>query len=191
MKAVGLQLLEFKKSRIIKYIDSNYYFQEHFYLFNYESEIREKIIQYKFKDKPYLYKSIAILFIKDMNFANFISSYDCITSVPLHKKRLHSRGYNQSELIAKEIAKHFNIPYYSNLLIKQKNIVAQSTLNKEERMANISNAFSLNPNHPKLSSNTCIAIFDDIFTTGSTANECAKTLCGLGNFNKIRYYYYC
>jgi len=196
VKDVGKRLLEIKQSQVQNYFNNNFYFQEHFYLFNYESEIREKIIQYKFQDKSYLYKTFAKLFITDENFAKFIRNYDCITSVPLHKKRFKSRGYNQSELIAKEIANYFNIPYFSNILIKQKNIVAQSTLNKENRQLNITNAFSINP---QFISNTMpdnilpkakIAVFDDIFTTGATANECAKTLFSLGT-SKIRYYNYC
>ena len=71
--------------------------------------------------------------------------------------------------------------------VKNKNIVAQSSLNKEERQINISNAFEINskfqikkplgnfPNDLNYN-NLKIAIFDDIFTTGSTTNECAKTL---------------
>ena len=162
---------------------NKFYFHEHFYLFKYESDIREKIIQYKFHEDSYLYKTFAKLLIEDKNFQSFIQNYNCITCVPLHEKRLKKRGYNQSDLIAKEVAQHFNIAYCNNLLIKKTNIVAQSTLNKDERLANIQNAFELNrdavskvkplrsnPNGLK------IAIFDDIFTTGSTANECAKNI---------------
>ncbi len=199
----GLRINDYKQSKIQHYISSNLhlnskekiYFQEHFYLFNYESEIRQKIIQYKFQEKSYLYKTLAKLFIEDENFKNFISNYNCITCVPLHKKRLKTRGYNQCELIAKEIASYFWIPFCKNLLVKNTNIVAQSTLNREDRQKNISNAFSinldswkhfcsehnnLNQKHLQLSSNPSIAIFDDIFTTGATANECAKFLSKLG-----------
>ena len=203
---VGLRIADYKQSKIrynfhsITNSNTNqnytkeFYFQEHFYLFKYESEIREKILQYKFQEKSYLYKTFAKIFIDDETFKKFISNYNCITCVPLHKNRLKSRGYNQSELIVKEIASYFKIPFVPNLLIKQNNIVAQSTLNKEERQKNISNAFSLNldgwkqfcsknQNHFQ-PSNFSIAIFDDIFTTGATANECSKIISSL-NPSKI------
>lgn len=176
----------YKHSNTNIYSKKHFYFQKHFYLFKYESLIREKLIQYKFQDKAYLYKTFAKLFIEDENFSSFIKNYNCITCVPLHKKRFKVRGYNQSELIAKEIAKYFNIPYCKNLLVKKKNIVAQSTLNKEERHNNIKNSFAINPKlntkkplgniFPNSLNNLKIAIFDDIFTTGSTANECAKII---------------
>ena len=185
-----IQINSLKLGKTNHYLSNQFYFNEHFYLFKYESIIREKIIQYKFQDKSYLYKTFAKFFITDSNFADFIKNYNCITCVPLHKKRYKTRGYNQSELIAKEIAKYFNIPYCKNLLIKKNNIVAQSTLNKDERQSNIKNAFIINPK-AKLplgtgpnGNNFKIAIFDDIFTTGSTANECAKVINSL-NLKKI------
>lgn len=197
-----------KQSKTLNYFNNSqnhFNFQEHFYLFDYKSEVRNYIIQYKFNEKSYLYKTFVKLFVDDVAFANFIKKYDIITCVPLSKKRFKSRGYNQSGLIAKEIAKHFNICYIDNLLIKNKNIVAQSSLNKKERQFNIQNAFSLNHNLTlnfnyfnsktkkpldffsnglKTNNNLKIAIFDDIFTTGATSNECAKVLSSL-NPSKI------
>ena len=182
-------ILSFKQSKISIYSNNQFYFQKHFYLFKYESIIREKIIQYKFQDKAYLYKTFAKIFVEDEIFSSFIKKYDYITCVPLHKKRFKSRGYNQSELIAKEIARYFNIPYFKNILIKKRNIVAQSTLNKKERQKNIKDSFEINPKlykkkplgnvFPNGLNNLKIAIFDDIFTTGATANECAKVISSL------------
>lgn len=182
-------LEQIKKSNIQVYNSNNFFFQEHFYLFDYKDEIRDKIIQYKFQEKSYLFHTFSTLFITDSNFQNFIKNYDYIISVPLHKQRLKVRGYNQSELIAKEIAKHFNIRYCKDLLLKKNYIPAQSTLTRLERQQNVQNAFSLNVKklQPEFLSNcnfSNIAIFDDIFTTGATANECAKALKQLG-FKKI------
>lgn len=171
-------LAKLKVSSIQKYNSSNFFFSEHFYLFKYQNEIRKHIIDYKFNEKSYLFKSFSQIFKQDLEFKNFISKYDCILSVPLHKKRLHTRGYNQSELIAKEISKYFNIPYYNDILFKTSNITMQSSLNKENRKSNILNAFSV-CNKEKIL-NKKVIIFDDIFTTGSTANECAKVLLNSG-----------
>ena len=71
--------------------------------------------------------------LKNKKFFSILKSYDTIIPVPISKKRRKERGYNQSELIAKEIAKNLGIEYNTDCLFKVKNIVEQSKLNKEER----------------------------------------------------------
>ena len=163
-------------STICDYRKEPVYFDEHFYLFKYINEIRESIIKYKFDKKSYYYKSFSQLFNRDSIFKQFIGNYDIIIPVPIHKKRFKSRGYNQSELIAKEIALKCGKAYYKDVLIKKNNIVAQSSLeNKLERVRNIKDAFAVGQNIEVIKDKK-IAIFDDVFTTGATANECAKVL---------------
>ena len=160
-----------------KYKDK--YFSTHMYLFRYEGIIRSKIISYKFDDKPYLYKTFCEIFVKNKKVCEFIKNYDIIISVPMYKKKKNQRGYNQSELIAKETAKKVeNIEYRNDILIKIRNTAKQSSLNKEQRKENLKNAYVVNNNEYILNKN--ILIFDDIYTTGSTANECAKTLIEAG-----------
>lgn len=160
-----------------KYKDK--YFSTHMYLFKYEGIIRNKIISYKFNDKPYLYKTFCEIFVKNKKVCEFLKKYDIIISVPMYKKKKNQRGYNQSELIAKETAKKVeNIEYRNDILIKIRNTAKQSSLNKEQRKENLKNAYVVNNNEYILNKN--ILIFDDIYTTGSTANECAKTLIEAG-----------
>lgn len=160
-----------------KYKDK--YFSTHMYLFKYEGIIRNKIISYKFNDKPYLYKTFCEIFVKNKKVCEFLKKYDIIISVPMYKKKKNKRGYNQSELIAKETAKKVeNIEYRNDILIKIRNTAKQSSLNKEQRKENLKNAYVVNNNEYILNKN--ILIFDDIYTTGSTANECAKTLIEAG-----------
>lgn len=155
------------------------YFSIHMYLFKYEGIIRNKIISYKFDDKPYLYKTFCEIFVKNKKVCEFLKNYDIIISVPMYKRKKNQRGYNQSELIAKEIAKKIeNIEYRNDILLKIKNTPKQSSLNKEQRKENLKNAYVVNNNEYILNKN--ILIFDDIYTTGSTANECAKTLIEAG-----------
>lgn len=170
------RLNSMKISKIDDYKNVPVYFDEHFYMFKYEREIRDYIINYKFDEKSYMFESFAKLVQDDDVFTDsFINKYDCIISVPIHKKRFKQRGYNQSELIAKEIGKICGKPYCKNVLIKKKNIVAQSTLDKLERVRNIKDAFELEPELSIIKGKR-IAIFDDVFTTGATVNECAKVL---------------
>ena len=167
---------ELKITNIENYENEPVYFDEHMYLYKYEKEVRKSIIKYKFDEKSYMYKSFAKLIIEDDIFRNeFINKYDIVTSVPIHKKRYKYRGYNQSELIAKELANVCEKQYHNRILEKCKNIVAQSSLDKLERVKNIKNAFALGSNAEKVKGKN-VLIFDDVFTTGATANECARLL---------------
>ncbi len=112
--------------------------------------------------------------LKNKKFFSILKSYDTIIPVPISKKRRKERGYNQSELIAKEIAKNLGIEYNTDCLFKVKNIVEQSKLNKEERQKNIQGVYELHKQNRL--QNKKILLIDDIYTTGSTVNECCKIL---------------
>lgn len=171
------KFMQIKTATFDNYQNVPVFFDEHFYLFKYKKDIRQNIIKYKFDEKSYLYKSFSELFIRDEQFTNrFIENYDIIIPVPIHKNRLKSRGYNQSELIAKDIAKRCGKDYCKDVLIKKNNIVAQSSLDdKLDRIRNIKNAFVCGKN-AELVKGKKVALFDDVFTTGATVNECAKVL---------------
>ena len=155
---------------------------EHMYIFMYGGVIRQIFLNYKFNEKAYLYKTFTNFLLKNEKFVEIIKSYDIIMPVPLSKERRKKRGYNQSELIAKEISKKLKIPINQTSLKKVQNIVAQSTLNKEQREKNIQGAYILK-NAKSLKSKK-VLIIDDIYTTGSTINECSKILYEVGT-NKI------
>lgn len=136
--------------------------------------IRKIILNYKFNEKAYLYKTIVNFLLKNEKFFPIIKSYDTILPVPISRKRRRERGYNQSELIAREIAKSLGIDYTKECLFKIKNIVEQSKLNKEERQANIQGIYELRK--PEELKDKKLLLVDDIYTTGSTVNECCKIL---------------
>lgn len=150
------------------------YFNESMHIFKYNGIIRQKLIEYKFQDQAYMYKTFAKIILKNKKVCGFLEKYDIIIPVPIHKKRRLKRGYNQTELVAKEICKNTGLELKTDTLVKQKNIVAQSELNKNERKSNIKNAFKVK-NTGKIIGKK-ILLFDDIYTTGSTVNECSKML---------------
>ena len=160
------------KVHIFRY--KNKFFNEHIYMFKYEKYIREKILNYKFNDKPFYYKTFTNIFITNKKMCDILKSYDIIIPVPIHNKRRKQRGYNQTELIAKELAKGILNLEYLNILTKNKNAKPQSMLNKEQRIENAKNVYGVIKNIDI--ENKKILIFDDIYTTGATANECAKVL---------------
>ncbi len=94
--------------------------------------------------------------------------------VPLSPARKRWRGFNQSEEIARELSIFFNVPVSFNNLIKIKTTQPQIELKKEEREKNVQGAFELK--NPQIIRGKRIFLIDDVFTTGSTMEECSKTL---------------
>lgn len=161
-----------EEQNIIKVENMN--FEELIYIFKYEGIIRENLLKYKFEEKSYLYKTFVNFLLKNDKIFENMKNYDTIIPVPISKKRNRQRGYNQSFLIAKEISKYTNLKLINNCLFKTKNVIEQSKLTKEEREQNIKNVYSLK-NGDKIESKK-ILLIDDIYTTGSTVNECCRIL---------------
>ena len=163
------------KFQIDQVDNQEYFFENHLYIFKYEGIIRKLILNYKFNEKSFLYKTFVNFLIKNEKFFKILKSYDTIIPVPVSSKRMNERGYNQSELIADDIVKQITeCECITDCLIKNKNIIEQSKLNKEQRQKNIQGVYILK-NKEKLI-NKEILLIDDIYTTGSTANECCKVL---------------
>lgn len=150
------------------------FFEELISIFQYQNIIREQIIDYKFNEKSYLYKTFTNFLIKNKKVFEKIKSYDTIIPVPISKKRKKQRGYNQSLLIAREISKKANIGLVINCLYKTKNTIEQSKLNREEREKNAQNVYELK--NGKIIENKKILLLDDIYTTGNTVNSCCEVL---------------
>ena len=140
----------------------------------YQGIIRKLILNYKFQDKTYLYKTFVKFLLKNKKIVENIKTYDIIIPVPLSTKRQKQRGYNQSLLIAKEIGKKLKIKVEKNILIKTKNILPQSTLNKEQRITNVQGTYKMQ-NANKIA-NKKILIIDDVYRTGTRRNRCGKIL---------------
>ena len=103
--------------------------------------------------------------------------------IPLSQKRKNWRGFNQSEILGRKLAEKLKLRFVSDLLIRRKETQPQSGLSKEQREKNISNVFIVNSRY-KRKSKQPIYIFDDVWTTGSTIKEAAKTLKEKG-FNNL------
>ena len=87
---------------------------------------------------------------------------------------MRERGYNQSELISKELASMCDLAIYTNVLTKVKNNKPQSTLDQKEREENTKNVYKL-INSEKIY-NKKVLIFDDVFTTGATISACVREI---------------
>ena len=169
-----INLEELVENGIVNQSLEGMYFDELIYIFKYEGLIRKFILDYKFHEKPYMYISIVDFILKNKIIYEKMQNYDTIIPVPISKKRMKERGYNQSLLIAKKISQSLKIPLQTNCLFKTKNIIEQSKLNKEQRKENIQHVYELK--NGEILYNKRILLIDDIYTTGSTVNECSKIL---------------
>lgn len=142
----------------------------------YSTTVKKLIYDFKYYDKPYYYKMFGSILLDYIKFNDY-NDYDLITSVPLHRSKLNKRGYNQSELIAKYISYYMNIKY-ARCLKRVRKTDVQNNLSRTQRKKNIDGAFSFNNKH-NIKYNK-ILIIDDIYTTGSTIDECSKVLINNG-----------
>ena len=104
------------------------------------------------------------------------NQYDCISAVPLNAVRIRERGYNQSALIAENLAKKSGSQFNPDIIVRIKNTPSQTKLNRGQRIKNMQNAFIC---HEDLKGQR-ILLIDDVITTGSTLNACAQVLKAAG-----------
>lgn len=146
---------------------------------NYQNPLVRKIIK-SYKYKPYfqsLKKILGKALTSGLQQLPFELKYlqekkFVLVPLPLSSLKLAQRGFNQSELIAQEISSFFSLKINSHLLQKIKNTPSQTNLSAEQRKENIRHSF-------QCSSPTCpshLILVDDIFTSGATLKEAARTL---------------
>lgn len=170
--------IPFMKNRNINLIKANCYFDDIICVCEYSGIIKEALIKYKFFNKPSFGRTFAKLIYDRIKEMTDWEKVDIIISVPLHRKKEKKRGYNQAHLISKQLGRLLGIKVNKSLLIRTKNTDSQSLLNRADRLKNVKDAFLVtDPNSVKDKS---ILVLDDIFTTGTTLNECCKALKDAG-----------
>jgi ComF family protein len=105
-----------------------------------------------------------------------------MTCVPLDPKRHRERTFNQSHIIATRLSRTSGIAYHKSILQRKRSKHPQSLLGRKERLTNVQGLFKLKNSH--LVKNKDIILVDDILTTGSTVNECARVLLD-GNAHSV------
>jgi len=159
-------------------IENKTYFSCARAVFSCETIILDVIHQFKYGNNISVGAMLAS-FMADFSFPDVdFSDYSLIIPVPLHIKRLRERGFNQSLILARALAKKWQIPVNFSLLKRHKFTLTQTGLHKIERKQNIKGAFEVSDK--KLIAGKNVILVDDVYTTGATINECAKTLIKAG-----------
>lgn len=140
----------------------------------YESALQQAIHLFKFEKRTSLAKPLTQLTMEHIPDDCDITAYDFILPIPIHKKRLRERGFNQATLLANGIAKTTGIQVLTDALGRHRNTSPQSSLDREARQTNIIGAFELQQN--EVVRNKRILVLDDVYTTGATVREAVKVL---------------
>ncbi|MBQ6786512.1 MAG: ComF family protein [Lachnospiraceae bacterium] len=147
-------------------------FEYGFALYDYQS-MKNSIYRFKYSNRSEYAKYYARDIYEHLRSEISAIGADALVPVPLHVSRRTRRGYNQAEVLTKELSKLTGIPCYSNLVKRVKNTVPQKELDVQERQNNLKKAFLIHSDVVKL--NKTIVV-DDIYTTGSTIDAVAKGL---------------
>ena len=146
-------------------------FNNSFILFEFEETIRQLIHLFKYRRHLALARYFALELIRQFPDIGH-HSYQTIIPVPLYKTRKRERGYNQSELLAREIGIVTQIPVKNELLKRIRPTATQTRMSTEEREKNVKEAFYCSARR----SFTKVLLVDDVITTGSTIESCIKIL---------------
>lgn len=157
-------------------------------LFDYTNKIRDIIKAAKYGKKEFaqlrLLSNYGAKRLKDMGF--FLDKRALLVPIPLHKKKLQSRGFNQAEIIAEAIAKEFGVKTSTKVLQRKKQTNPQYSQNREERKQNLEGAFAIRDRNTP--TQTHIIIIDDIYTSGATLLEAIKAIRKAGMKNTVSFF---
>lgn len=144
----------------------------------YEGLAKDCIHIFKYNNRQMLSAPLADLMSDFVNKNLSDEKFDIIVPIPLHRSKMRERGFNQAELLARDLAKAINTPVCVNILKRIKPTISQTGLSKTKRFTNLRGAFKITDSDAVCNRN--ILLIDDVCTTGSTLNEAAKTLLKSG-----------
>lgn len=154
---------------------------DHIYLeaayaaFAMDGVVRRAILALKYRELRAVAPSLGQLLAAHVRESGL--AVDVVVPVPLHPKRLQERGYNQAELLARQVAKELSLPLSSTALVRVRHAGTQArSASLNERANNVRGAFDL---HGEMSGQRVLVI-DDVCTTGATLNACAQALKAAG-----------
>ena len=143
----------------------------------YKEPVKRSIVNFKYHNKKSYADSFAYEIIKAHGRDIVDVAPEVLIPVPVHKKKLEKRGYNQAEVLAKRLGACLDIPVDSNVLKRTVNTTPQKLLDNEERQKNLERAFISDKKQVQYNK---VMLVDDIYTTGSTIEACTRALKAAG-----------
>jgi ComF family protein len=143
----------------------------------YEGTVREALHALKFLGQARLAAPLGDLLV-EMRAGAVPSGGDLVVPVPLHRERERQRGFNQSAILARRLARRWRLPCRVHALERSRPTRAQTELTARERRRNVRGAFSVAK--PGVIRDRHVVLVDDVFTTGATVAECSRALVRAG-----------
>ena len=145
------------------------------FLFYSDQGIVKNLIHFlKYKNQPQLGQFLGDWYGQILKERNALNHIDIVIPVPLHKKKLKKRGYNQVSGFAKRIAAHINASYMEHILVKTANTRTQTKKNRFYRWRGMPDLYKVT--HPEFLYNKNVLLIDDVITTGATIETCARAI---------------
>lgn len=149
-------------------------------LFSKGGIVQQLMHNLKYKNHPELSYFLGEMYACQLSQTTILKDITSIITVPLHKNKLRSRGYNQVEGFARAIHTHFNIPINNDLLIKTLKTMSQTTKSRFQRKNKKKEVFEIDKAKLTQTHNHFL-LLDDILTTGNTLEACCKKLLLIPN----------
>lgn len=134
------------------------------------------LLSFKFHRRIDLRYPLAAVLSRQIRRSPFPSPAEIVLAVPLSAQAARVRGYNQAGILAALVAADSKLPYLSRAMIKTRHTPPQSGLDSAMRRKNLRGAFDVAPGYCRELRGRKVLLVDDVFTTGSTAHECAVVL---------------
>ncbi|MFH1112792.1 MAG: ComF family protein [Pseudomonadota bacterium] len=148
------------------------------YAVQYEGDLRKALIAFKYNGRLHLGNPLGQFLIEAFRTHYADSPFDAIVPIPLHPKRLCSRGYNQVVILGERLSRASGVPLARTLLEKKENRPPQARLSRKERAVNVRGSFRV-AGQGAIKGRR-ILLIDDVATTGATVTEAAKTMMRSG-----------
>ncbi|QWV93602.1 ComF family protein [Geomonas oryzisoli] len=139
-----------------------------------EGPLQDLIHRFKYGGKMHLADPLALLAWQRLEGFLREAGPDCVVPVPLHRKRLRQRGYNQSQLLAELFGRKLKVPQVVGNLRRLRWTEPQTGLDAGDRVTNVKGAFGVGD--PEALAGKRVLLVDDVFTTGSTLGACVDVL---------------